>query len=97
MAKKRNLKKNISELSTELFADAVLCSLFVKDVDEKAVNSLINRIHSMEESFIRRAHHPDAKDNKALVKKYYRKLLADLQTETEAIEKELDKLNNVAK
>jgi hypothetical protein len=51
----------------------------------------------MEESFIRRAHHPDAKDNKALVKKYYRKLLADLQTETEAIEKELDKLNNVAK
>ncbi|MDD2437267.1 MAG: hypothetical protein PHG27_07030 [Massilibacteroides sp.] len=96
MAKKRILKKNISKIAGELFTDALLCSLFVKDVDGDAVETIMNRILSMEESFIRRAHRPDGKADKTLVKKYYKKLLVDLNTETDAIENELAKLNKMA-
>lgn len=92
MAKIRILKKNISDIAGELFTDAMLCSLFIKEVDKDAAETIMARIVDMEESFISRANHPDAKDNKTLVKEYYRKLLVDLQTETNAIGKELEKL-----
>lgn len=97
MAKKRILKKNIGYLAGELFTEAMLCSLFIKDVDKDAAEVVMSRILEMEEAFIRRAHRPDAKDNKALVKEYYKKLLIDLQAEADTIGKELEKLNKGAK
>lgn len=96
MAKKRILKKNINCIASELFTDALLCNLFLKEVNKDKMESLMSRIIEMEETFIRRAHHPDAKENKALVKKYYNKLLADLQEETNAIGKELETLSKGA-
>ena len=36
---------------------------------------------------------PDAKDNKTLVKEYYRKLRVDLQTEVDAIANEIGELS----
>ena len=92
MAKIRILKKNISNIAGELFTDAMLCSLFIKEVDKDAAEAIMARIVEMEDSFIRRANRPDAKDNKALVKEYYKKLLIDLQAETDAIGKELENL-----
>lgn len=97
MAKKRILKKNISLVAGELFTDALLCNMFVKDVDNTATEALMSRIIEMEDSFIRRANRPDAKNNKTLVKEYYRKLLVDLQTEANAIGKELEKLTKETK
>lgn len=97
MAKKRILKKNISYIAGELFTDAMLCTVFVKDIDKDAVEAVMSRILEMEESFIARANHPDAKENKALVKEYYKKLLVDLETEANAIGQELEKLNKETK
>jgi hypothetical protein len=47
----------------------------------------------MQDEFIRRAGTPDAKDNKTLVKEYYRKLRVDLQTEVNAIANEIGELS----
>ena len=47
----------------------------------------------MQDEFIRRAGTPDAKENKTLVKEYYRKLRIDLQTEVNAIADELGALS----
>ena len=46
-----------------------------------------------QDEFIRRAGTPDAKDNKTLVKEYYRKLRVDLQTEVDAIANEIGELS----
>lgn len=97
MAKKRILKKNISYIAGELLTDALLCSLFIQNVDKDAVEAVMSRILEMEDRFIRRANHPDAKDNKTLVKEYYKKLLVDLETEANAIGLELEKLNKDTK
>ncbi|WP_085535315.1 hypothetical protein [Massilibacteroides vaginae] len=97
MAKKRILKKNISYIAGELFTDALLCTLFVKDIDKDAIEAIMSRILDMESSFIARANHPDAKDNKVLVKEYYKKLLVDLETEANAIGLDLEKLNQDTK
>lgn len=93
MASIRNLKKNIGYIAGELLTDALLCSLFIKEVDKDAVEAIMSRILEMQDNFIRRANHPDAKDNKALVKEYYKKLLVDLETEVNTIGQELEKLN----
>lgn len=96
MAKKRILKKNINYIAGELFTDAMLCHLFIKDVDKDKIETLMSRIIEMEETFIGRANHPDAKDNRALVKEYYKKLIVDLEEESNAISNELIKLNKEA-
>jgi len=97
MAKKRILKKKISYIAGELFTDAMLCTIFIKDIDKGAAEAVMSRILDMEMSFIARANRPDAKDNKTLVKEYYKKLLVDLETETNAIGQELEKLNTETK
>ncbi len=97
MAKIRILKKNISYIAGELFTDALLCNMFVKDIDKEGLEAVMSRILEMEENFINRASHPDGKDNRALVKEYYKKLHVDLQTEANAIAKELEKLNKESK
>ena len=47
----------------------------------------------MQDSYIVRAGHPDGKDNKALVRNYYRKLREDLQNEVNAIADEIGELS----
>ncbi|MDD4516503.1 hypothetical protein [Massilibacteroides sp.] len=97
MAKKRILKKNISYVAGELFTDALLCNLFIKGIDKERTEVVMSRILRLEESFINRANHPDAKDNKKLVKKYYKDLLVDLQAEADAIGKEIEELTKDVK
>ncbi|HBL73574.1 MAG TPA: hypothetical protein DD409_12330 [Bacteroidales bacterium] len=96
MAKKRILKKEISHVANELYTEALLCSIFVKNIEMAAIEQVVSRILEMEDNFIRRAHKPDAKENKARVKAYYKKLVVDLEAETEAISKELEKLSKGA-
>lgn len=53
----------------------------------------MSRILDMQDEYIRRANRPDGKDNKARVKEYYNKLLADLQAEVNAIATEIGELS----
>ena len=81
MAKRRILKKEISYVAGELFTEALVCKLYIPGVNQEKADALMARILDMQDSYIVRAGHPDGKDNKALVRNYYRKLREDLQNE----------------
>lgn len=94
MAKRRILKKNISYIAGDLFTEVLVCKMLIPGVDAGKIEELLTRIVDMQEDFIRRAHFPDGKDNRVLVKEYYRKLLVDLETEANAIVREIEDLRN---
>ena len=89
MAKRRILKKEISYVAGELFTEALVCKLYIPGVNQEKADALMARILDMQDSYIVRAGHPDGKDNKALVRNYYRKLREDLQNEVNAIADEI--------
>lgn len=93
MAKRRILKKEISYVAGELFSEVLVCKLFIPDINEDKADALMARILDMQDEFIRRAGTPDAKENKTLVKEYYRKLRVDLQTEVNAVADEIGALS----
>jgi len=92
MAKKRMLKKYVGFFAGELFAETLLVSLLTPKSDQSKSEELMTRILDMQEEFIRRVNHIDAKDNKALVKEYYKKLKVDFQREVMAIAGEIEAL-----
>jgi len=93
MAKRRLLKKDINYVSGDLFTEVLICSRLIPGVDQEKAGVLMTRILDMHDEFIRRAHTPDGKDNKGRVKTYYNKLIQDLQTEVNAIGKEIEELS----
>lgn len=93
MAKRRDLKKSINYVAGELFSEALLCNMFIPGTDKDKAEEVMSRIMTMQDDFLSRASRPDGKDNKALVREYYRKLLIDLQTEVNAIAGEIATLN----
>lgn len=93
MAKRRILKKEISYVAGELFSEVLVCKLFIPGVEEEKADILMTKILDMQDEFIRRAGSPDGNGNNTLVKKYYRKLRADLQTEVNAIVDEIGELS----
>lgn len=97
MANKRILKKDISYVAGELYAEVMVRMIVVPGVDRHKADDLLSRILNMEDEYIRRANRPDAKENKALIKEYYRKLRVDLQTEVDVIVQEIAALNEEKK
>ena len=93
MAKRRILKKDISYVAGDLFSEALVCKLYIPGVDSDKADAVMSRILDMQDEYIRRANRPDGKDNKARVKEYYNKLLADLQAELNAIATEIGELS----
>lgn len=93
MAKRRILKKDISYVAGDLFSEVLICKLYIPGVDPEKADILMTRILDMQDEFIKRAHRPDGKDNKTLVKEYYRKLRIDLVTEVNAIAAEIGELS----
>lgn len=93
MSKRRVLKKDISYVAGDLFTEVLVCKLYVPGVDQEKAEVLMTRILDMQEDFIRRAGHPGGKDNKAVVKAYYKKLRADLQAEVNAVAAEIEALS----
>lgn len=92
MAKRRILKKNIGYIAGELITEVLVCKMRFPDINQDEVDNLLVNILKMEDEFIRRAHRPDGKDNKALVKEYYQKLFVDFETELTTIVKEIEAL-----
>lgn len=93
MSKRRILKKDISYVAGDLFTEVLVCKLYVPGVEQDKAEALMTRILDMQDDFMRRAGRPAGKDNKALVKAYYRKLRTDLQAEIDAIAVEIDGLS----
>ena len=93
MAKRRILKKDISYVAGDLFTEALVCKLYIPGINQEKADVVMARILDMQDEYVRRANRPDAKENKALVKEYYRKLRADLQSEVNAIATEIGSLS----
>ncbi|RRD62207.1 hypothetical protein [Tannerella forsythia] len=91
MAKRRKLKKHISNLFGMLFSDVLICHYLLPETDKEKVVSLATRIGERNDEFICRAHHAPG-TNRAEVKKYYQKLYTDLKTEWNALAEEIGRL-----
>ncbi|MDH6341182.1 hypothetical protein M2480_000332 [Parabacteroides sp. PFB2-12] len=85
MAKRRTLKRDISYIAGELFTEVLVAKMLVSKIDQGAADIVLTRILDMQDEYIKRVSHPGGKDNKKVVKAYYKKLVTDLQAEIEAI------------
>lgn len=89
MASKRKLKKQVVELSSWLFADAVVIRLLADARQREAIGELMDDIMVWTDDTLRRVSHPDGKDNPKLVKAYYRQLRANIEAKGSELEERL--------
>lgn len=93
MASRKNLKKTIVSVLGELFVETMVCKMYMPTVDGEKADALMSRILDFQSELISRVSHTDGRDNKALVRKYFRDLRADLDKEAEAILAEIAELS----
>lgn len=93
MSKRRTLKRDIGYVAGELFTEILVSKMITPGIDHDKADALMGRVLDMQDNFILRAAKPDAKENRKLVKEYYKKLHVDLQTEIDSIVKEIEALN----
>ncbi len=88
MANLRDLKKDINYLASEIVTQGYMKLSLMEEIKEENMVPVLSEAIEMRNEFIARANHPDGKDNKKLVKSYYKKLREDLLKKTmELLEK----------
>ena len=92
MASRRNLKKTIKFVSSELITDIYFRCLMSKMIDDQNVDKLVVEIMSLNHEFILRVNRPDGKENPKLVKSYFKKLFLDWQAAMDKLIKEIETL-----
>jgi hypothetical protein len=92
MASRRNLKKTIKFVSSELITDIYFRCLMSKKIDDQKVDSMVIEIMALNREFVLRVNRPDGKENPKLVKVYFRKLFSDWQTAMDKLIKEIETL-----
>ncbi len=80
MANKRDLKKGINYVVSELFLECIVLKQ-IKNIDSTKVDEILADILYLQNEFLARAGHPEP----GCVKKYYRKLNEDFLTEADNI------------
>lgn len=81
MTNKRDLKKAINYICSDLFAECVAASLY-SSKDQKACDDLLAGVLLMHDDFVRRISHPEPGMPQ---KKYYRTLITDFHKEVSAV------------
>ncbi|MGN0066648.1 MAG: hypothetical protein ACI38V_03345 [Bacteroides sp.] len=89
MANKRNLKKQINHIASELFTECLIQSLYVPGTDKQKADQLMGRILRLQDEFLARISHVEP----GSVKPFFKKLRADFNSEVSAILDELGQLN----
>ena len=89
MANKRNLKKQINHIASELFTECLIQSLYVPGTDKQKADQLMGRILRLQDEFLARISHVELGN----VKPFFKKLRADFNSEVTAILDELGQLN----
>ncbi|MCQ2369340.1 MAG: hypothetical protein MJ007_02555 [Paludibacteraceae bacterium] len=92
MASKRGLKKDLNYLYSDLMLDAFasFCKKEKKDADK--FSTLCNKISDNYADFIKRVNCTDGKDNKKIVKGYYKKLGESILQDVLKLSEEIEKL-----
>lgn len=90
MPNKRNLKRNINYICSELFAECIAASLYSGKPDNENVNALLSSIFTIRSNYIRRISHPEPG---MPVKTYYKDLIEKFNKETDEM---IDQICNLA-
>lgn len=77
MASVRRLKKDIDYLVSEVVADCYTFTYFHPAKEAQAID-IINEAITLRQDLISRANTPDGKDNKKIVKAYYKAIWKEL-------------------
>lgn len=96
MAKKRDLKKDISYIAGELFTEVLVTKMLFPGIDHEKCDELMTRIIDVQDNYLSRVNGLDAKHNKVRVKEYYKKLRTDLQAEIDTLIAEIEALDKSA-
>ncbi|MDL2265078.1 hypothetical protein LJC57_05960 [Parabacteroides sp. OttesenSCG-928-G07] len=96
MAKRRDLKKDISYIAGELFTEVLVIKMLFPGIEHDKCDELMTRVIDIQENYLSRVNGLDAKQNKARVKEYYKKLRTDLQAEIDALVAEIEVLSKSA-
>jgi hypothetical protein len=90
MANKRNLKKIINYISSDLFAECVAASLYGDNVDKENIDALLASILATHSNYITRVSHPEPGMKAKL---YYKDLINCFNKETNEI---IDNISNLS-
>lgn len=88
MANRRDLKKNINYICSELFAECVAMMHYNLNVKQEDVDNIMARILWMQDEFISRVSHTEPGN----VKGFYKKLRADFNAQVEEIVNSISQL-----
>lgn len=89
MANKRSLKRGITYICSELFAECLATSLYSNKSDEANTDSLMKSVLKMHSDYIRRISHPEPG---MPAKKYYRVLVDSFNNEVNDV---VDHISNL--
>jgi len=93
MANKRVLKKRIHQVAGVLFTECIIFREFIPNVDAEAVGVIMDDVLAFQDDFLSRVNHYGGKNNPAEVRKYFGKLIEDIQKESLALFDKLKELN----
>lgn len=89
MAKRKDLKKNISAICGELFMECVALAHYNKNVNKESIDKIMTEILYMQNDFINRISHPDPVNTKM----FFSALRKDFNRQTEHIIENLSQLS----
>ncbi|MBO4985863.1 MAG: hypothetical protein J6C87_09565 [Bacteroides sp.] len=81
MASRKLLKKNVNYITSELFAECVINSLYVPGTDKDKADQLMTEILNVRDEYISRISHTEPGN----VKAYYKKFHADFNSKIDSI------------
>lgn len=88
MANRRNLKKSINHIASELFTECLVNALYVPGTDKDKADQLMGEILDMQNEFLSRVSHTEPGN----VKGFYKKLKVDFNAKVGEIIDKLGKL-----
>ena len=90
MANKRDLKRTINYITSELFAECVAASLYNGNPAQEDVDGILSSIIMTNNDFIKRISHPEPGIKQSL---YFKKLVTEFNKQTSEI---IDQICNLA-
>lgn len=90
MANKRDLKRTINYITSELFAECVAASLYNGKPDQNEVDGILSAIVMTNTDFIKRVSHPEPGLKQSA---YYKQLIIDFNKQTGEL---IDQISNLA-
>ena len=89
MANKRNLKRTINYICSDLFAEAVSASLYGEKPNKDNIDALLSSILIIHNDFLSRVSHPEPGMDK---KVYYKAIIEDFNKQASEI---IDQIQNL--